>query len=259
MKPVEVYWLEQCEADVPVENHWLSAQERCKLDTLRFTKRRTDWRLGRWAAKLVAAARLNLPGDLASLANIEIRPASSGAPEVFVHNQPAAIGISLSHSAGTAMCATAPAEISLGCDLETIEPRSDAFLSDYFTAREQALVAHAPTADRPLLMTLLWSAKESALKALRVGLRVDTNYLEVKLSRADIPQPAGVSRSSGSIVLPSGPDLWHRLQIVSRDAQQFHGWWRYTDNLVRTVASPAAIPAPVRESVTAAVCAQPSA
>ncbi len=38
--------------------------------------------------------------------------------------------------------------VELGCDLEVIEPRSEAFLSDYFTAEEQALVARAHATDR---------------------------------------------------------------------------------------------------------------
>ena len=67
----------------------------------------------------------------------------------------------------------------MGCDLEMIEPRSDAFVADYFTVEEQALVARASAADRSRLLALLWSAKESALKALRAGLRLDTRCVIV--------------------------------------------------------------------------------
>ena len=67
----------------------------------------------------------------------------------------------------------------LGCDLEIIEPRSDAFVADYFTTEEQALIARASAADRPRLLALLWSAKESALKALHEGLRLDTRCVIV--------------------------------------------------------------------------------
>ena len=51
----------------------------------------------------------------------------------------------------------------------SIEPRSDAFVADYFTIEEQALVARASAADRDRILALLWSGKESALKALREG------------------------------------------------------------------------------------------
>jgi phosphopantetheinyl transferase (holo-ACP synthase) len=67
-------------------------------------KRRADWRLGRWTAKHAVAACLNLPDEPSTFADIEIRAASSGAPEVFLQDRQAEIAISLSHSSGTALC-----------------------------------------------------------------------------------------------------------------------------------------------------------
>ena len=104
---MDVYWLEQTEADVPAENDWLSASEAVCLNSMRFAKRRADWRLGRWTAKCALSAYLNVPAHPQVLAKIEIRPAPSGAPEVFFGNQPAAVTISLSHRAGIAACAVA--------------------------------------------------------------------------------------------------------------------------------------------------------
>ncbi len=121
---MDLYWLEQTEAELPTGNQWLGPREMLHLNTLRFAKRRTDWRLGRWTAKHALAARLHLPTDLHALANLEIRAAPSGAPEVFLYDQQADIAISLSHSAGTALCTVAPPATTFGCDLETIEPRS---------------------------------------------------------------------------------------------------------------------------------------
>ena len=60
--PRQAYWLEQTEADVPAVNEWLSAEERARLADLRFHKRWTEWRLGRWTAKRAVAWWLNLPG-----------------------------------------------------------------------------------------------------------------------------------------------------------------------------------------------------
>src|SRR5271165_6257725 len=179
MEVMDVYWLEQAESDVPVEDHWLSAGEAARLEALHIAKRRADWRLGRWAAKRAVAAYLDVPRHLQALANIEIRPAQSGAPEVFILDTPAPASISLSHRDGTALCAVAPSGVALGCDLELVEPRSDAFIADYFTAEEQALVARMSLEDRPRLLALLWSAKESALKALGAGLRLDTRSVVV--------------------------------------------------------------------------------
>jgi 4'-phosphopantetheinyl transferase len=222
---MKVYWLEQTEADVPVENAWLSSRELLRLNSMRFVKRRTDWRLGRWTAKNAVASYLKLPAEFDSLAEIEILSASSGAPGVFFANRPANVTISVSHRNGTAACAVvAGFEVPLGCDLETIEPRSDAFLNDYFTVEEQCSIGDG--ADRDLAVALLWSAKESALKALGAGLRLDTRCVVVRLGQR-----------------PSEHGVWSPLQVRHAGGQVFKGWWQQSGALIRTVvADPAPVP-----------------
>ncbi len=199
-----------------------------------FAKRHADWRLGRWTAKRALAVYLNLPNHPQALTNIEVRPAQSGAPEVFVANKPAAVTISLSHRGGVAACAVASAEVELGCDLEIVEPRSDAFIADYFTAEEQGLIERTSAADRPLLLALLWSAKESALKALRTGLRLDTRSVIV---RPGMLRPNEDERAT--LHASSEVDAWHALHVVCEGGQVFLGWWQNTGSLMRTmVASP---------------------
>jgi 4'-phosphopantetheinyl transferase len=130
-----------------------------------------------------------------------------------------AVTISLSHSAGTAVCALAKSSVALGCDLELIEVRSDAFVADYFTSGEQALVRAAAAPERLRLVTLLWSAKESALKALGAGLRLDTRSVEVSLGlQEDLPG-------------------WRPLQVRYAGGRLFHGWWQQTGKLLRTVTA----------------------
>jgi 4'-phosphopantetheinyl transferase len=222
-----VYWLEQTEAEVPAGDEWLNSGEIVLLDAMRFAKRRSDWRLGRWTAKRAVAACLKAPDQVQALTDIEIRAAPSGAPEVFLGGRPAAIPITLSHSAGRAACAIATAGAALGCDLELIEERSYAFVADYFTAEEQMLVARASAADRSRLVTLLWSAKESALKALREGLRLDTRCVVVD----PVFRPSDNS------------DTWLALRVSSSGGQVFRGWWQSAGNFVRTVvAAPAPAP-----------------
>jgi 4'-phosphopantetheinyl transferase len=229
---MDVYWLEQTEADVSAEDDWLSAWEAARLAAMRFAKRRTDWRLGRWTAKCALAACLKTCSDLRDLAQIEIRSAASGAPEVFLFGQPSRINISLSHRAGVAACAVGMPGVSLGCDLEAVEPRSDAFVADYFTHKEQAFIASACTEDRALLINLLWSAKESALKALQEGLRLDTRCVAVSLVNAQR------GREDGN---------WHPLRVVATSGAVFAGWWQCTGILVRTlvVAQPTSPPTPL--------------
>src|SRR6266496_3319999 len=231
---MEIYWLEQNESDVPAGNQWLSPEESMCLQTLRFLKRRDDWRLGRWTAKHAIATCLHLPTDFRALANVEIHAAPSGAPEVFLDGEPADIAISLSHRSDTALCTVGPRATKFGCDLERVESRSDAFVDDYFTASEQALFARAPLHNRPLLLALLWSAKESALKALRVGLRLDTRSMCV------IP-----GESHGMIFpLSANSDAWRPVDVRYSVSEVFTGWWRVEGDLVRTVVSDFPIAAP---------------
>jgi 4'-phosphopantetheinyl transferase len=227
---MDVYWLEQSEADVPSEDGWLSAGEAARLAAMRFVKRRTDWRLGRWTAKCALQACLKNCSDLNKLSQIEICSAPSGAPEVFLSGEPAGVTISLSHRAGIAACAVAIPGAALGCDLEMIEPRSDAFVADYFTEKEQAFIGGTSAADRPLLVNLLWSAKESALKALQEGLRLDTRWVAVSLVNVQH------GRQDGS---------WHPLRVVARTGEVFTGWWQCTDILVRTLVAEQPITPPI--------------
>jgi len=217
---MDLYWLEQSEADVPKEDNWLSTGEVICLSGMHFSKRRIDWRLGRWTAKRALAACLHLAHRPSTLAEIEVRAAPSGAPEVFIGNQPAAFAVSISHRAGLGVCAVARTHVDLGCDLETIEPRGQAFVTDYFTTQEQALIAQASAPDQPRLLALLWSGKESALKALHVGLRLDT--------RSVVVSPGDISFHLGG---------WHPLEVRWADAQVFHGWWRHADGFLRTVVA----------------------
>jgi 4'-phosphopantetheinyl transferase len=236
---MNVYWLEQTEADLPAENDWLSASEVTRLSGMRFAKRHADWRLGRWTAKCALAAYLGLHSHPPELADIDIRPAPSGAPEVFIANQPAGIAISLSHRAGVAACAVTLSGADLGCDLEIMEPRSDAFIADYFATEEQQLIQRTSAADRSQLLALLWSAKESALKALRTGLRLDT--------RSVIVSPATLSGQGNEDGCARDPALafqssyglnsWQPLQAVCEGGQVFHGWWQHTGDLLRSMVA----------------------
>ena len=220
---MEVYWLEQTEMDLPTADDWLSPNEQALLNVMRFAKRRSDWRLGRWTAKNALALyflHMNLPADSPVLASIEIRSAPSGVPEAYLGDQPAAATISLSHRAGIAACAVTRPGVELGCDLEMVESRSDAFVADYFTTAEQSFIAQASVADRLPLLAMLWSAKESGLKALHQGLRLDT--------RSVIVNPGD-----------SGLDLpgWKAMQVHHADHRPFCGWWQHADGIVRTVVA----------------------
>jgi len=204
---------------VPAENRWLSEREAGVLSRLRVPKRRADWRLGRWTAKNAVAARLGLPRDDSALASIEAIPALSGAPEVYIGGERARLSLSISHSHGVGFCAVARTWMELGCDVEAVEPHSEAFFEDYFNWDEQEAIGRCPVPERNLMMTLLWSAKESALKALRVGLRLDTR--SITAVPLDFPAMGG------------GP--WYSLAATGVRGKCFQGWWRVTGDMVWTL------------------------
>ena len=234
---MEVWWLEQSVSDVPASDDWLAPGEKLRLDAMPFPKRRSDWCLGRWTAKRAVAAYLKVACDSELLVRIEIRSAESGAPKVFLDDNPAKSLRFPLHRAGFAACAVALSELTIGCDLELIEPRSDAFLADYFTASEQALVSRAPSARCVTLSNLIWSAKESALKALEVGLRYDTRSVEVSL---DEISASGIFKHEPDHSPADASDQtwhWHPLTVRCTNGQSLLGWWISSDDFVRTIVT----------------------
>jgi 4'-phosphopantetheinyl transferase len=216
-----IRWTTQCLADVPVHNDWLTSGELDVLRSRTILKRRADWRLGRWTAKQALLARDVQRDSGSDYADIEIRAAEDGAPEVLLRGAPAPVTISLSHSHGVAMCAVTPDGVPVGCDTEAIEARSDALIADYFAASERDRVRSAPRGQRDLVTTLIWSAKESVLKAMREGLRRDPRDVVIELTEAD------------------SPNGW--ATFAARDQRTgavYDGWWRVEGQYVYTVARP---------------------
>ena len=221
---------EQSLADVDPHDLWLSDWERSYMAGLRIPQRRADWRLGRWTAKQAVTDVLQRPPG--NLSQIEVRPDLSGSPEIFISGVPAGLSISLTHRDGTAACAVGQPGTQIGCDLELIEARTEAFVSDYFTGEEQKLLLSVPESDRATLVMLIWSAKESALKALRVGLREDTRSVSIDICNARECAPS----ESIAIHRPSGSrsEFWRPLR-PTYNASTFRGWWSADGTFVRTL------------------------
>jgi 4'-phosphopantetheinyl transferase len=220
------WWLARGEEQLPAMGEWLTPAERGRAEALRYTKRRTDFLLGRWTLKLAVVRVLGWPDDAATLVRIEGRTAPGGAPLLYIDGQPARYGVSLTDRAGGAVCLVAAPAAAVGCDLEIVEPRSGAFVRDYLTEAEQRLVAAAGPA-RDKAANLVWSAKESALKVLRTGLRRDTRSVEVTV--ADLSPPE---------------HTWSPLQVRTGEGTVFPGWWRQSGPFLVTVCWPGGGPPP---------------
>ncbi|HYN65849.1 MAG TPA: 4'-phosphopantetheinyl transferase superfamily protein [Ornithinibacter sp.] len=213
----ERHWWAGHEDALPEGLEWLSARERARLDAMRFTKRRNEYLLRRWVGKRTVAARVGLATDPAALARIEVLNRMTGAPYVAIEGAEGQWDISLSDRAGCAVAVIgasgAGEPAALGIDLEVVEPRSDEFVTDFLTRAEQDWVRGPAAADPRLgqdaAANLVWSAKEAALKVLRVGLRADTRSVEITVGsepRADGWAPFTAARRGGPVM----PGWWRR-------------------------------------------------
>ena len=206
--PNSIYWILVDSKKAALEvSGVLSPSELLKYSAFRFPKRRDEWMLGRWTAKALAHS---IPAyQHYSLDQIEIRHALEGAPYLQLPERAApAECLTISHSGNLALCAlTTGLNLKVGADLEKVETRTETFILDYFTPAERQLVNKYPPEARAMVVTLIWSAKESMLKALGVGLRRDTRSVEV----------LGLDGQ-----LPAGDDQgkWQKIQIGEQPGNQ---------------------------------------
>ena len=97
-------------------------------------------------------------------------------------------------------------------------------MADWFTESERAAVA-VPGTDPDVLVNLIWSAKESALKVLQTGLRRDTRSVEVTLHDEAVGE-------------------WRALTVRAVEGPEFPGWWCRHGDFLLTVAADAPLPPP---------------
>ncbi|HET9443083.1 MAG TPA: 4'-phosphopantetheinyl transferase superfamily protein [Acidimicrobiales bacterium] len=252
--PATVWWLTAGLADVPEGDGWLAPAEVEHQRGLVVAARRRDWRLRRWAAK---QALLRVPGgpdEATAPSRLEVANRADGSPLARLDGAPLPVAVSLSDRAGLALCALAPAQpafgawngagsapfqaperggggdigIGIGCDVELVEPRSDAFVADWLTDAEQRVVALAGPGGRDLAANLVWSAKESALKVLREGLRRPTRSVEVTVDPG----------------APPVPGTWAPLVVDRAEGGRLEGWWRPLGAHVLTVVTAGATAPP---------------
>jgi 4'-phosphopantetheinyl transferase len=236
-----INWLVQSTADCPAlmasdGEGILSAGERERLAALTNEKRRGDWLLGRWTAKRLLQALIEQGrGVLVPLDQVVIEADETGAPHGLVDGFDAPVPLSISHSSGTALCATtlslsraegdngtgARLGQAVGADIERIELRAREFVDDYFTPDEIIQVRNAPPAWYDTLVTAIWSAKEAALKAFHLGLTVDARSVSCHLYP------------------PKADGGWARAEMHCAPclpARDLSGWWCVAGDYVLTIA-----------------------
>ena len=157
---------------------FLSPTEAEHYGQLRFAARRQSYLLGRLAGKLLL---LQQP-EFASLQpwDISITNDPLGMPIALLRGRAIVGSLSLSHSGDLGVSAyTSTPSFTLGVDAEILAPRSATLVQDFFTPREARFIETLPAAMQSEWANRLWSAKEAVLKALGLGLRVDTCQVEI--------------------------------------------------------------------------------
>lgn len=211
-----VSWLVQAKWEMAPAG-FLSPSEQAIWEGLRSPKRQQDWLLGRWTAKRLIQ---KMDGGGLPLTAIVIENDGDGVPAVTLSGY----SLSISHCDGHAFCAAAARpDIAIGADMEKIEPRLPTFAGDYFTPDE---LRQLNEVTRPVLETAIWSAKEAVLKALHLGLSVDTRAVSCLF-------PAGVSR----------PGHWqpftihyHPQRLPPKNWPVLSGRWQIMGQYILTLA-----------------------
>ena len=253
-----IRWLVQSNTDHPdlaagrVPAGLLNAAEAARLAAFTHPKRRRDWLLGRWTAKLLLQAHLTeTTGECLALETLVIDNDPDGAPYAqyvdgagvllsdrrlgqFCDRLP--VSLSISHSNGYAFCAVCdlatvatrmeqPADTpqtplpQVGADIELVEPRARQFVEDFFTRDEIRSMRNAPPDLYDLLVTAVWSAKEAVLKALHLGLRVDTRCVDCQISPC---RP----RDWEPFAIRLGGQLDQTTPGHAGSTRALYGWWR---------------------------------
>ena len=215
-------------ASLPFEQY-LTPDEIDRLGYLRFPKRRAEWLQGRWTIKYLLRHSHPPFADL-SPRSVQVKNEPEGMPYFEDVNSlnPLAVNISISHRDHYAFCALTPnVDLKIGADIELIESRPPSFLEDFFTPAEyqQGVVYHGR--QRDLWFTLVWSLKESMLKALGKGLRLDTRCVEIRDIGDNLPVKACEVNN------------WQIAHLVYEGEPEtlWCAWWRKQDRFVYTMAA----------------------
>lgn len=257
---------------------WLLGHYTAKQLVQRYLERETGQRppldalvIGRVSAESAApvavfdceAVPMDLPAgsrwvSSVPLVSIPGRKAGQHVPVVSGMHLP--ISLSISHAGDTSFCALYAAsnddqddqavlnglstsgQIQIGADIERIETRPGGFVQAYFSADEIVRFDSAPIEWREVLINATWSAKEAVLKALHLGLAVDTRRVSC-LCRP--PSSQAVSWSPIQVYCDPTllPEVLQRANRPVSDVDLCNctwnvtGWWRREGQFVLTLAA----------------------
>nr|ASV47095.1 4'-phosphopantetheinyl transferase EntD (siderophore biosynthesis) [uncultured bacterium] len=159
-------------ADVDLLAGHLHPEEAGRLAAMR-PRRRREFLLGRYVAKLALSGLTGEP----DLRRIRVGAGVLGQPVVHLPGV-RAVQVSLAHCDPVAVAVAAGEETPLGVDVERADERVHRVVDAHLTARERALLGVLGDPEE-VAAARLWAAKEALGKALRTGLTVALEVLEV--------------------------------------------------------------------------------
>ncbi len=160
----------------------LSARE---LTVFKTKESKTDrWLTGRILAKQTLNFLLKGKGILPyTFSDISILPNNEGLPILYDRNgSNLDFIISISHSCKFTAVGIVPKckKINFGIDLEKIRSFDPATITAFMTPFEKSFYNKTPNKQKDNLATMIWTGKESILKALGTGLRIHPNRVEIE-------------------------------------------------------------------------------
>jgi 4'-phosphopantetheinyl transferase len=180
----------------PADTGCLSRAERERAGRFVFARDRE-----RFAAAHVALRQLLSSHTGIAASELEFVHGAAGKPSLV---RPAGVQFNLSHSKSVALIAIGTADAEIGVDVEVLRsmPDAEAMAASYFTDAEQRALAALPPARRERAFLVCWTRKEACLKAIGLGLGVDTRTFEAGVDERDrevrIPLPADTAELSVS-------------------------------------------------------------
>ncbi len=152
----------------------LHTDERAYLETLRFTRRKSSYLLGRLSAK--HALEQILP-ERVLMNSFTIGSGVFNFP-IIEYLPYSGYQVTISHCDSIGMALAYPESHPLGIDIEKIDHKKNTVFVSMFTDEEIQLTKTC-FLNVDITNTLLWTAKESLSKVLKTGLMIDFKILEV--------------------------------------------------------------------------------
>lgn len=179
---------------------WLDRAEQARWNRYRYARPRHEFALCRAALRAFLCRHLDCRND-----ELAFETSPYGKPSATVCGARAPVSFNVSHSGAHALIALADRG-RIGVDVEERAPRHDPDgpIRAVFSPAEQKELAAACGAHKLDLFFTLWTMKEALIKALGVGLSLDTSGFEI---------PPAMRRGSrtGVFRFPHAPAVRWRL------------------------------------------------